>query len=150
MLATVGSGRRSLNKENPNKIEGPYFQSYMGTNNNPTYGFLKLDVSSTALTGTFVRASGGSYTDQFTITRSGATADRHCDRHCDRHGDRHRHQHGDQHRHQHGDQHRHEHDHPDRRADPDPAPGGRLVDRQRPADHGVTAPRRRCTSTGHR
>ncbi|MFF1883396.1 hypothetical protein ACFVVC_18230 [Pseudarthrobacter sp. NPDC058196] len=68
ILATVGSGGRSLNSEN-NTTTAPYFQSFMGSNNNPTYGFLKVSVTSTTLTGSFVRASGGTYTDSFSVTR---------------------------------------------------------------------------------
>ncbi|MEW1812468.1 hypothetical protein AB0284_17390, partial [Pseudarthrobacter phenanthrenivorans] len=71
ILATVGSGGRSLNSEN-NTTTAPYFQSFMGSNNNPTYGFLNVSVTSTTLTGSFVRASGGTYTDKFTITRAAA------------------------------------------------------------------------------
>jgi hypothetical protein len=69
VLATVGSGGYSLNKENPANAQAPYFQTYMGTNNNPTYGFLKIDVTATVLRGSFVRGSGGTYKDGFTITR---------------------------------------------------------------------------------
>lgn len=68
ILATVGSGGRSINSES-NTTTAPYFQSFMGSNNNPTYGFLNVSVTSTTLTGSFVRASGGTYTDKFTITR---------------------------------------------------------------------------------
>ena len=70
VLATIGAGGRSLNKENPDNAQAPYFQTFMGSNNNPTYGFLKVDVSPTALNGTFVRGSGGTYTDTFTIIRA--------------------------------------------------------------------------------
>ncbi|MGN6575838.1 MAG: CBM96 family carbohydrate-binding protein [Nocardioides sp.] len=73
IIATAGQGGRSLNKQDPNKAVSAYFQTYMGSNNNPTYGFLRLDVTPTSLTGTFVRGSGGSYTDSFTITRSGTS-----------------------------------------------------------------------------
>jgi hypothetical protein len=69
ILATVGSGGRSLNSEN-NTTTAPYFQRFMGSNNNPTYGFLKVSVTSTTLTGSFVRASGGTFTDNFTVTRT--------------------------------------------------------------------------------
>lgn len=68
ILATVGSGGRSLNSEN-NTTTAPYFQKFMGSNNNPTYGFLKVSVTSTTLTGSFVGASGGTFTDNFTVTR---------------------------------------------------------------------------------
>ncbi|MDT0169816.1 metallophosphoesterase [Pseudarthrobacter sp. BRE9] len=69
ILATVGSGGRSINSES-NTTTAPYFQSFMGSNNNPTYGFLNVSVTSTTLTGSFVRASGGTYTDKFTVTRA--------------------------------------------------------------------------------
>jgi hypothetical protein len=74
VLATAGSGGRSLNKENPDNAQAPYFQTYMGSNNNPTYGFLKIDVTDTVLRGSFVRGSGGTYQDGFTITRPAPTA----------------------------------------------------------------------------
>jgi hypothetical protein len=69
VLATVGSGGRSLNKEHPELAQGPFFQTWMGSNSNATYGFLKVDLSLTRLSAKFVRASGGSYTDSFTITK---------------------------------------------------------------------------------
>jgi hypothetical protein len=69
VLATVGQGGRSLSTEDPTKPVAAYFQTYMGSNNNPTYGFLQVSVTPTTLTGTFVRATGGTYTDSFTITR---------------------------------------------------------------------------------
>ncbi|MBX7443754.1 MULTISPECIES: hypothetical protein [unclassified Arthrobacter] len=68
ILATVGSGGRSINSES-NTTTAPYFQSFMGSNNNPTYGFLNVSVTDTTLSGSFVRASGGTYTDSFTLTR---------------------------------------------------------------------------------
>jgi hypothetical protein len=43
----------------------------MGSNFNSTYGFLKVDVSDTRLAAQFVRGSGGSFTDAFTITKGG-------------------------------------------------------------------------------
>jgi len=72
VLATVGSGGRSLNQEHPELAQGPFFQTSMGSSSNATYGFLKVDVSSTHLSGSFVRAAGGSYTDSFTITKPSA------------------------------------------------------------------------------
>ena len=39
----------------------------MGSNANPTYGFLKVTVTSTSLSAQWVRGAGGSYTDSFTI-----------------------------------------------------------------------------------
>ncbi|CAN7460700.1 hypothetical protein LJR078_003162 [Arthrobacter sp. LjRoot78] len=68
ILATVGSGGKSINSES-NTTTAPYFQRFMGSNNNPTYGFLKVSVTDTTLTGQFVGASGGTFTDSFTLTR---------------------------------------------------------------------------------
>ena len=70
VLATVGSGGRSLNKEHPELPQGPFFQTWMGSDSNATYGFLKVDLSPTQLSARFIRGSGGSYTDSFTITKT--------------------------------------------------------------------------------
>jgi hypothetical protein len=72
VIATVGSGGRSLNSEQPASPQAPYFQSWMGSNANPTYGFLKLAVSASSLSAAFVGSSGGSFTDSFSITRDEA------------------------------------------------------------------------------
>jgi hypothetical protein len=71
VIATVGSGGYSINAEHPELPQGPFFQSYMGSNFNSTYGFLKVDVSDTRLAAQFVRGSGGSFSDAFTITKGG-------------------------------------------------------------------------------
>jgi hypothetical protein len=71
VLATVGSGGRSINAEHPELPQGPFFQAWMGSNYNATYGFLKVDVSDTQLSARFVRGTGGSFADSFTITKSG-------------------------------------------------------------------------------
>ena len=47
--------------------EAGYFATFQGSGNNPTFGFLKINVSSTSLSAQFVRGAGGSYTDTFTI-----------------------------------------------------------------------------------
>jgi hypothetical protein len=39
----------------------------MGSNANPTFGFLKVTVTATSLTAAFTRGAGGSYADSFTI-----------------------------------------------------------------------------------
>lgn len=70
VIALVGSGGRSLNSERPDSAQAPYYQSWMGSNANPTYGYLELSVSATSLSGSFQRASGGTFTDAFTISRS--------------------------------------------------------------------------------
>lgn len=72
VIATVGSGGNSINSQNTGLAWAPYFQTFMGSNNNATYGFLKVDVSDTQLSAHFVRGSGGSYTDSFSVTKSGS------------------------------------------------------------------------------
>jgi hypothetical protein len=74
VIATVGSGGLSINSQDPTLAWAPYFQTYMGSNNNATYGFLKVTVSATQMSAQFVRGSGGSYTDSFSMTQSGSTA----------------------------------------------------------------------------
>jgi hypothetical protein len=69
VLATVGSGGKSINSEHPELPQGPFFQAYMGSNFNATYGFLKVSVSDTQLSAQFVRGTGGSFADAFTITK---------------------------------------------------------------------------------
>ena len=72
VIATVGSGGDSINSQDPTLAWAPYFQTYMGSNNNATYGFLKVTVSDTQISGQFVRGTGGSYTDSFSLTKSGS------------------------------------------------------------------------------
>ena len=48
MIATVGSGGDSITHRT-RRWPGPYFQTYMGSNNNATYGFLKVTVSDTQM-----------------------------------------------------------------------------------------------------
>lgn len=72
VIATVGSGGRSINSQDPTLAWAPYFQTYMGSNNNATYGFLDVTVSASALSAQFVGGSGGSYTDSFSLTQSGS------------------------------------------------------------------------------
>ena len=69
VLATVGMGGRSLNTEHPELPQGILYQTSMGSTTNATFGFLKVDVTATQLAASFVRGSGGSYTDAFTITK---------------------------------------------------------------------------------
>ncbi|HLQ55131.1 MAG TPA: metallophosphoesterase [Streptosporangiaceae bacterium] len=74
VIATVGSGGVSINSQDPTLAWAPYFQTYMGSNNNATYGFLKVNVSDSQLSAQFVRGSGGSYTDSFSLTKPLATS----------------------------------------------------------------------------
>jgi hypothetical protein len=72
VIATVGSGGDSINSQDTGLAWAPYFQTFMGSNNNATYGFLEVDVSDTQLSAHFVRGSGGSYTDSFSLAKSGS------------------------------------------------------------------------------
>jgi hypothetical protein len=72
VIATVGSGGRSINSQDPTLPWGAYLPYYMGSNNNATYGFLKVNVSDTQLSANFVRGTGGSFTDSFSLTKPGS------------------------------------------------------------------------------
>jgi Calcineurin-like phosphoesterase len=67
VIMTVGVGGKSINSADTHDSEVGYFARWMGSNANPTYGFLKINVSSTSLGGQFVRGSGGSFSDLFVI-----------------------------------------------------------------------------------
>jgi hypothetical protein len=51
--------------------EAGYFAKWMGDNINPTHGYLKFAVSQNQISAQFVRTSGGSFSDSFTITSGG-------------------------------------------------------------------------------
>jgi len=67
VIMTLGVGGKSINSVDTRDREAPYFTRWMGSNANPTYGFLKVSVTSTSLSGRFVRGAGGSFTDTFAI-----------------------------------------------------------------------------------
>jgi hypothetical protein len=69
VIVTVGMGGDSIDSQDPSLAWAPYFQTYMGSNANATYGFLKVTVSATQMSAQFVRGSGGSYTDSFSLTK---------------------------------------------------------------------------------
>src|SRR4051794_39478277 len=68
VLATVGTGGKNMNAESPTVAQAPYFVNYQGNTQNATWGFLKVEASSDQLAAQFVRASGGTFTDSFTIS----------------------------------------------------------------------------------
>jgi len=70
VVATVGTGGKNMNKEDPTVPQAPYFVKYQGNTQNATWGFLKVDASPGQLAANFVRGSGGTFTDSFTITNS--------------------------------------------------------------------------------
>jgi hypothetical protein len=70
IVATVGTGGKNMNAEDPTVPQAPYFQTYEGNNQNATWGFVKVDASPDQLSTQFIRGAGGSFTDAFTITGS--------------------------------------------------------------------------------
>jgi Calcineurin-like phosphoesterase len=67
IIVSVAAGGKSISSVNTNDSEAGYHARWMGSNANPTYGFLKVTVSNTRLTAQYIRGSGGSFTDTFTI-----------------------------------------------------------------------------------
>jgi len=67
VIIASGAGGKSINNANASDPEAAYFARWMGSNFNPTYGFLKVTVSNTRLSAQFIRGAGGTYTDSFTI-----------------------------------------------------------------------------------
>ncbi len=67
IIATVGTGGVGINSQSGSDPEAGYFATFQGSNANPTFGFLKVTVSSTSLSVQFVRGAGGNFTDSFTI-----------------------------------------------------------------------------------
>jgi hypothetical protein len=68
VLIIAGMGGQSLYDVNTTDSETGDFASSMGNNSNPTWGIEKFVVSATQIQASFVRASGGTFTDTFTIT----------------------------------------------------------------------------------
>lgn len=69
VFATIGTGGTGFRDVNLSDSETGYFVTASGANQNPTYGFGDFDVTPDTMTMKFVRASGGTFTDGFTITR---------------------------------------------------------------------------------
>lgn len=70
IVGTGGAGLHSLNISDP---EAPYFSTYSGSNLNPTWGYLKVDITSSQLSAQFIPAYNGTFADSFTITKIGPT-----------------------------------------------------------------------------
>jgi hypothetical protein len=65
---TLGIALRPMRARDP---EASYFVTLMGSNMNPTHGFVKFTVSDTGLGAEFVRGAGGTFADAFTISETG-------------------------------------------------------------------------------
>lgn len=73
VFATVGTGGVQLRDVSATDPEAPYFVASSGLNLNPTWGNLDVSVTASALTARFMPATGGSFTDAFTIAAGQAT-----------------------------------------------------------------------------
>ncbi|WP_245580167.1 metallophosphoesterase [Arthrobacter castelli] len=69
VFVTAGTGGRDLRDVHLGDPEAPYFAASAGANKNPTHGNLHIRVTDEALTGRFLPASGGDFTDNFSIER---------------------------------------------------------------------------------
>lgn len=69
VFATIGTGgitQRPIYTTDP---EFPYFAATAGSNQNQTFGFGSFDVTPERIAVSFVRGTGGTFTDTFTITK---------------------------------------------------------------------------------
>jgi hypothetical protein len=64
VAGTLGIGLRPMN---PSDTEAGDFATLMGSNINPTHGFMKYTVTAEQIQAQFVRTSKGTFADQFTI-----------------------------------------------------------------------------------
>ncbi len=69
IILTIGQGGRSLNKQYTSDSEAKYFANWMGSNFNPTYGFMKFTVSDSRIQAEFVKGLNltGNFTENFSI-----------------------------------------------------------------------------------
>ncbi|GIW62096.1 MAG: hypothetical protein KatS3mg089_0948 [Patescibacteria group bacterium] len=69
IILTIGQGGRSLNKQYTSDSEAKYFANWMGSNFNPTYGFIKFTVSDSRIQAEFVKGLNlsGNFTENFSI-----------------------------------------------------------------------------------
>jgi PKD repeat protein len=70
VFATVGTGGQGLRDVDTADPELGYFAATSGSNQNPTWGVLDFTVTADVMSAVFQRASGGTFADTFTITRS--------------------------------------------------------------------------------
>lgn len=68
VIATVGTGGIQLRDVFTTDPEAGYFAAWSGLNVNPTWGNLDVSATASTLSARFVRATGGTFTDAFTIT----------------------------------------------------------------------------------
>ena len=66
----VGTGGINPYDVTATDAEAPYFAKFNGNNTGAAYGALQVSATDTSLQGSFLRASGSSLTDSFTISRN--------------------------------------------------------------------------------
>ena len=71
VFATVGTGGTPLRDVNAADPEALYFAKFSGANLSPSYGSLDVKTTSDTLTAGFTAASGGPFSDSFTISPAG-------------------------------------------------------------------------------
>jgi PKD repeat protein len=69
VLATVGTGGRSLTTVGTGDSEFPYFAAVAHAGRTPAYGFLDVRATTDELIARFVRTNSGTFADSFTIHR---------------------------------------------------------------------------------
>ncbi len=69
VFATVGTGGIQLRDVDPADAEAGYFAAWSGANSMPSHGLLELSITEEQLSAEFVDATGGGFTDSFTITQ---------------------------------------------------------------------------------
>ena len=65
----VGSGGQVAYDVNADDVEAGYFAATSGLNKNSTFGALDVTATDTTLSASFLRGTGGTQNDAFTITR---------------------------------------------------------------------------------
>jgi 3',5'-cyclic AMP phosphodiesterase CpdA len=71
VFATIGTGGVALRDVFTADPEAGYFAASSGQNSNPTWGSLNVTATATTLTAGFAPATGGTFTDGFTIAPAG-------------------------------------------------------------------------------
>ena len=72
VFATVGTGGQGLRVVNTADPETPYFAAWSGSNADPTWGSIAVDLTADRLSARFQRGSGGTFADTWSITRGAA------------------------------------------------------------------------------
>ena len=73
VFMTIGSGGVGLRNNNPTDPDAPWFVSTMALDQNPTYGSSSFVATPTGLSVSFLRGTGGTFTDSFTLERPPTT-----------------------------------------------------------------------------